>query len=724
MTAVAAAVVSARDRFNTGYEASAVLPVLYVDPRSDPADVDDLVQQAIDRCDEKSSLLVPAARIPWLMRLGWLRAERDPRASISSFQEALTLASSLGPEQGDRDREAIVAAASALAQALRRAGSPEIGLRLLDEHIHEHDTSSTASMVSPYHAERALCRLSAGHAPPSVRFDLSALGRESASVAPLRFASAVSFLFEGEAQVAFDLLALPDMSGARQDVPALLERAAALNACFVLLEEVRPIDSIELVALCREMTEIVRALQARADIHDRRSPISSLIREARRVSLRELAIASGVPDAGLLGFELTLGVKQSGVASFIRRRQRESFDDLTRSLSRTLRDLTNSAARRIAPTVADDEETNAEFRLRSEVSDLFADLASPIPLQPSHVAAIVEVAKGTHFLDFVSLPDGPQHRWYRVWIRPDGRCNLDEIDGARDGSIDDLDEMMADITDALSAEGDRPALLWRQLGARLIPAELWSLLFDASALDPPPHILVSPFGEMTRVPWAALRPPATAPESFRCLIDRAIVTIVPCASVLGNITTIRRHLPASIVRLSEGLDTGSERKAWTQLGVRPLDATEFENVLVAVPARDAVVQVSAHGRGVGLDQSLMIPHPLTALRALTLRWPHTVLLLCCHTGRILVEEAEAFGFTISCLAGGASEVLSGLHAISDASTGRIGASVIEQMAVDPEARLPCVLREAQLSELDDRPWKPARTWALLASYVNGASSLL
>ena len=127
------------------------------------------------------------------------------------------------------------------------------------------------------------------------------------------------------------------------------------------------------------------------------------------------------------------------------------------------------------------------------------------------------------------------------------------------------------------------------------------------------------------------------------------------------------------------------------------------------------VHIAAHGnRERGFEQAVLLPDPLSAVQALRLRWPSSVLIAACHVGTIANEQlAEPYGFVMALLASGAECVAAGLLGVPDDSTGVIVSRVIKSLRGSEQADLATALNAAQRSAAD----ADVQDWALLATFV-------
>ena len=102
------------------------------------------------------------------------------------------------------------------------------------------------------------------------------------------------------------------------------------------------------------------------------------------------------------------------------------------------------------------------------------------------------------------------------------------------------------------------------------------------------------------------------------------------------------------------------------------------------------------------------------VRALTLRWPQSLLIASCQIGRLVnIEHAEPLNFVTAVLVGGAEQVVACIDNVDDFSAGLIATEIVERTRAGG-TRLEVALREAQLDLLDGK-WTDM-AWILFAAY--------
>jgi hypothetical protein len=281
---------------------------------------------------------------------------------------------------------------------------------------------------------------------------------------------------------------------------------------------------------------------------------------------------------------------------------------------------------------------------------------------------------------------------------------------------------------------------WRAM-AGVLPEALRAELLGAAG--PAVPLVISGHSWLSLMPW-----PALALDDGTRLVERAIVTQAPVLSCLTA-----EGAPAvageALVRLvgadrpgASGVHVARERVAWGLAGeerdvplsscpVRsgsapePLAGTHrLTDVLTA--DRWAFLHIASHGGpGTvreaaggydGLRQELQLPEQrLSAARALSLRWPTSVLMASCHVGQVVnARDAEPLNFVMAVLTGGARCVVAGIAAIEDAGTGRVAHDMVAAIRAEG-LPLDEALWRAQLAAYRDGVEEAG--WALLAAYV-------
>ena len=372
----------------------------------------------------------------------------------------------------------------------------------------------------------------------------------------------------------------------------------------------------------------------------------------------------------------------------------------------------------------------------------------PSTVDEQDVDRIVARAEGRFVLDFVHLPtllavevDGEWNlsldsRWFRTCFHGADVAQFDIVrtgsgyDGLfRNGLYDIERDRARGVVDMFaSSEVDRhPA--WREAAAELLPGPLLRLLRDERADPVPVEILISPHGELSRLPWAAL----VIDETRRRLVQRATILSTPLLSSYTGETT--RAVTPALVRIVDeaSLEPSAEQDAW---GMRPAGAPAIPLASCTVPATGSpmpliskitrclanppaggwgLVYVASHGSGRGFGQKLWVPEEeLTAGAALGHPWPPSVVLNACHGAAISDDEsAEPMGFVIAAMAGGAREVIGAVHVIGAPGAARIGASIIN--ALDGVTPLHELLHRAQRQLIE--AGADVRLWAALAAFV-------
>jgi hypothetical protein len=466
-----------------------------------------------------------------------------------------------------------------------------------------------------------------------------------------------------------------------------------------------------------------------------RSPLSVAIRCVFADIARAAAQFRG-RQAAELGLRAVLSAKQSGFASRMRRDRSAVGDDA----SLLGRDVRNQIERIVAIesgvgmvefTENTEEETQRRLdtlrrELRQLVSPMLADTVLPVP---ANVARLIDTVGDRYALDYVGLPDllTWDTIWFRTMIEPTGAMLFESLEIGPDlaSFIAELARPDVHLSTILARGPD-----WHAVGKNLLPAVLRDRL-AAVAEHEPIDLIICAHSALSLLPWAALKIDGDAR-----LIQRAVISQTPVLTCLtgerppsvGGRALV--HLVSTAEPGVDGVQVGHERRAWKirdEHGRVPLSACtvgpdpspvdvpgSFAAAL-ADPAADwRFAHIASHGSGSGLDQRLNLPgKAISAGRALTLPWPEAVLMASCDVGRLFnVADAEPLNFVMALLAGGSHCVVAGIDTVLDDQTGRIAASIVDQVKND-EVRLEVALRNAQLA----RVRHPAAAWALIGAYV-------
>ncbi|HEX8094507.1 CHAT domain-containing protein [Jatrophihabitans sp.] len=478
-----------------------------------------------------------------------------------------------------------------------------------------------------------------------------------------------------------------------------------------------------------------------------------------------LAHRIGDEQAAELGLRVALSAKATGFA--VRIRDGLTFDG-NPLINRLLDQISEIENPSIGPLTdsPDSRRTQLETKrqeLTDAVSPMLADTVFP---PPTDLTGLVRDLGARYALDYVELTDTLEHSaFFRTLVEPGGRMSFDRFDpgegfhelvkhGARIGDlVRGLDRGLAaferDLDDG-SAHRDLlvPPVLglrddgrldFRALASSILPARLTEQILPTSAADVPIRLLVSAHSWLSLLPWAALQ----IDEAGTRLVERAVISQCPVLTCLsGDLPP--RVSGAALIRLvgrdeqvqvysdtHSGVDVAEERAAWdlghstdgVQLSSCDLRTGEapvryegrFDDAL-AEGDRWQFLHIATHGGGRGFGQLLGIPgEPLSAARALGLRWPASVLMASCHVGLVLNDRgAEPLSLVMALLTGGARCVVAGIDRVDDAATGRVAAAMVRAARHD---RLPLdiALRNAQLTEIEAGTLESG--WALLSAYV-------
>ncbi|MFG1652574.1 CHAT domain-containing protein [Micromonospora sp. NPDC049275] len=462
------------------------------------------------------------------------------------------------------------------------------------------------------------------------------------------------------------------------------------------------------------------------------SPLSAAI---RRVYGDIARAASGVPgrQAAELGLRVALSAKQSGFAGRLRA-DRSAVDGQWRTWrkGRRLRSLLETVVKaeteQLGGPTAGGEKDLHDLRLRIEeaVSPLLADAVMPAP---ATIARVIDLVGDRYALDYVGLPDTVtgETSWFRTLIEPTGAisfCQL-TVGEALSAFVAAIRPATVDLARVLAGGVD-----WQALGDELIPRRLRDVL---ALSDDPITLVISAHSALSLMPWAAL-----GLDGHTRLVERAVITQTPVLTCLSGPATGGASGPALIHLVptsragDDELDIGLESATWgiashndghallsecaLEQGARPVD---LPGTLAAALSDETgqwrYAHIASHGQGSGLGQTLVLPGaPISAGRALTLRWPQSLLIASCHVGRLVnIEHAEPLNFVMAVLAGGGEQVVACIDGVGDFSAGETAADIVRR-SMDG-VRLEIALREAQLEWIRGR-W-PDSSWILFAAYT-------
>jgi hypothetical protein len=483
-----------------------------------------------------------------------------------------------------------------------------------------------------------------------------------------------------------------------------------------------------------EALDITERVRGRWKVISRsRSPLSVAFRRV----YGDIALAAAAftdPQIAPLGLRAALSAKQTGFALRMRtgRAALAAGPRVQELVNLVVKAETNTAASPLATATTDAALTGYRRSLQRAVSPMLADTVFPASSDPARVIGLVG---DRYALDYVNLPDTAtgwtsQTHWFRTLIEPGGAVTFERIAIGVElaAFIERAKKRDAKLRTVLSG------LDWRALAVDLIPSVLRGQLLEAAGTVPA-KLIISAHSELSLMPWAALKLDQHTP-----LVKGAIIAQIPVLTCLAESRPPSVAGPALVELASSdpdhhqpNINIESERLAWdlpreqdgqvllSECAVRPKPAP----VPVPVPLATALAEragqwrllhIASHGEGSGLDQTLYLRgEPVSAGRALTLRWPEAVLMASCHVGRLVnVADGEPLNLVMALLAGGSHCVVAGIDTVLDGPTGRIAARVVK-LCQEREIGLDAALREAQLDSLNERE-RPWQLWAVLSAY--------
>jgi hypothetical protein len=444
-------------------------------------------------------------------------------------------------------------------------------------------------------------------------------------------------------------------------------------------------------------------------------------------------LASRIPGraAAELGLQTALSAKQTGFAALLRR-QRLLMSPHVASL---LDEVTEVEDPPVDSLLVGGEENAGErlHRLRGRiVQDTSLMLAETVFPRPVPVREIREKLGDRYALDFVALPDtydGTRSNWFRSVIAPGGGVVLFErfepgpaFESFYGGSEPWVDRL-PDLT-----RGHGPD--WTALAREVLPHAVLDLV-RAATRETPIQLLISAHSELSLLPWPALR----IDDHGTRLVERAVLTHSPVLTCL-SFTEPPTVEPPGLVCLAPWSGRNRPLKLAGELAVWDLPGSPDDRVLALcdwsdgtatvlggdLPAvlraggsRAGLLHIACHGTGTGLAQSLLLPGPLPAARALSLEWPASVLMASCHVGRLHNPgDAEPLSFVMALLTGGSRCVVASIDSLRDLPAGRAATDVVSSVRDGP-ARLDVALRDYQLAAAGGVAAN--LNWALLNTYV-------
>jgi hypothetical protein len=515
-------------------------------------------------------------------------------------------------------------------------------------------------------------------------------------------------------------------------------------------------DRAEAVELGRQALQIADQVRGRWRVIARsRAPLAVVFQRVYG-DIALLAARLPGPDAAELGLRVALSAKQTGFAARIR----------------TGRRLMSARVEGIIDDIIDVEDgprtgtgggrdtgrtlEHLRFELEQAVSPMLADTVLPPPTELSKLTGVIGSRYALDYLELTdSLAEAPNLFW--ALIRPGGRISFERFipdpfhatlfGHARkhknlaqllDRALSQPPEPRRDLASAGAVRAEDQLAVcdtgefdWLVLAESILPAQLRADL--AAASDRPIELLISAHSWLSLIPWPALAIKDAVGRRVR-LVERAIVTQTPVFTCLQH----EQPPPVTgraLIRLvgtdEEGVDVSAERVAWDldagSDGV-PLSDCPIASAQPPVPlggslvdamrdeGRWGFVHIAAHGDGEGLAQYLKIPdESLSFGRALSLKWPGSVLMASCHVGQVInVTEAEPLNLVMALLSGGARCVVAGITSIDDKGTGAAASQIVEAIR-KRSVSLDVALRDAQLAAA--RSGAPEREWALLGAYT-------
>jgi hypothetical protein len=512
------------------------------------------------------------------------------------------------------------------------------------------------------------------------------------------------------------------------DVHRLLVLLAETELLIVVASRVPDVATVAIERLDEALKTLERIRDRWKVISRSRSPLSIAL---RRVYGDMALAASALPGqaAAELGLRVSLSAKQTGFATRMRMERTElaAGDGLKSQVIERVMFREERALTGFATNARDETQVRSHQELTDRYSRTLADLVLPAE---ANVDAVIGALAGRHALDYVSLPDtvSPNVTWFRTLVEPDGAACFEKmaVQAELAAFLRCVADPAANLADVLAGTTD-----WLELGEDLLPDRFRDLLNDASE-SAPIELVVSAHGELSLLPWVALK----INTSTR-LIDRALVMQTPVLTCLSGQPppavaglALVELVAAGAASGQAGVSVEKERLAWriqSRAGDVPLSDCvisappvaievpgDFAAALAAHPERWQLAHVASHGSGHGLGQTLALRSgPLSAGRALSLRWPASVLMASCDVGRLVnAADGEPLSFVMAMLSGGSHCVVAAIDSVPDGPTGEIAARVVKQCQ-EAGTSLPVALREAQLS----KSRRTVRVWALLSAYV-------
>lgn len=547
------------------------------------------------------------------------------------------------------------------------------------------------------------------------------------------YALALGHWARGESAAALDRLAGAQRllnrargSGRGDDVAELI---IALARADLLLGEQCSFTNVNAIAdLLAVALDTAERVRDRWGVVSRsRNPLSVAFRRVYG-DIARIAAATPGRQAAELGFRAALAAKRTGFAGVIRRERTMVHGRRLRSLIEQVVDAENKSDASVADLDDADDAARQLSVLRvgilENVSPMLADLILPDSVD---TARVVDGVGARYALDFVGLPDTltGTTTWYRTLIEPSGALVFESLPicPALEVYLRSLTGPTSRLVDYLVGH---PRPDWRALGANLLPARLTAVL-TATDEDNPVDVVISAHGQLSLVPWAALR----LDDGGR-FIERAVIAQSPVLSCLSgpDFGGVEGAALVHLVDGPRGVETEAERRAW---GIPAAGAASEWPVRCEIGFRATSValtgsfadelgsgtwgfgHIACHGSGTGLGQTLDLPgRRISAGLALTLRWPESVLMASCDVGRLMnIEDAEPVNFVTALLAGGSRCVVACIDEVPDDAAGEIAEAVVTAVR-NGGVRLEAALRTALLPH---RQRMTEARWSMVSAYT-------
>jgi hypothetical protein len=460
-------------------------------------------------------------------------------------------------------------------------------------------------------------------------------------------------------------------------------------------------------------TGLVGLEEARGQLRDSllRSRLVIHLDDAYTRALDALIILQrSTPEAGEVAAVLLESLRRDALAMLLRDRGRVRLDPETRAIQRHIAEL--SEAGHLTSEQAKEREVLRE-RLSVKMSAIYADAYVPVTVT---LPDLRQRAGGADILTFKIARAAPEclHA-YSAWIPAGGEPMVRSI------TITDLQLLSAigllghdaqeDSLTGRQLSKDPAFQVWMDLGGQFLPDQLTARL-GARSKDDPLRLLMVPDGILAAFPWAALRI-----ADGRHLIEAASIQVTPAIGVLSARPAVPlRPAPRGAADDQEILlhrhEEEGELAALSAIGHIRLAQTRTEIETVLSEGGVSGAYFSAHGRGDGLDQALVLnrDEQIPADAALTMPWPGWLIFASCIVGTMrIIAGSEPTGLATSCLLGGAASVIAGVVEVDAYVADRFCVSVANRLA---QGQHPAdALRDTQLAFYQDRDAAPVDRWA-------------